>query len=301
MASKLKRKAGTAGKEKEKASSSSMDVQHFFKDHTSKELERYQKFYQKKIVQTPKFGDLSSFPEECFNFQDKLTSLGFRALITSSGPYYPDLVRIFYCNTCIENGKFVSLVKGKKITLTPKRLSQILDIPSGGHMLYDSENEVWNDYNKREFYFGSSRISEGEYHVKRVESHGGEEPPKEFLSAGNFFINDRLIHYFLAYVIFPRNSNHCSVSDMETQAFHKISIKNVDKWMGYRYNPETKSVMFIGGNNEENEEIPQEGNGGEDVPPPNVLPPSGLSNQYLFNFMTSQFSNLNTSINDQWI
>ena len=76
---------------------------------------------------------------------------------------------------------------------------------------------------------------------------------------------------------------------------HKISIKNVDKRMGYRYNPETKSVMFIGGNNEENEEIPQEGNGGEDVPPP-----SGLSNQDLFNFMTSQFANLNTSINDQW-
>ncbi|KAI5446412.1 hypothetical protein KIW84_014298 [Lathyrus oleraceus] len=116
MASKLKRKAGTAGKGKEKSSSSSMDVQHFFKDHTSEELERY----QKKIVQTPKFG----------------------ALITSSGPYYPDLVRMFYCNMCIENGKFVSHVRGKKITLTPKRLGQILDIPSGGHMLYDPEDEV---------------------------------------------------------------------------------------------------------------------------------------------------------------
>ncbi|KAI5443445.1 hypothetical protein KIW84_012186 [Lathyrus oleraceus] len=237
MASKLKRKAGTAGKGKEKASSSSMDVQHFFKDHTPEELER---------------------------------------------------------------------------------------------------------------------ISEGEYHVKRVESHGGEEPPKDFWSAGNFFINDRLLHYFLAYVILPRNSNHYTVTDMEMQALyaikkdillnwsrlilhhlmthtnkfkslpyawfitrimeyfnvdfsdveyclmdtrsHKISIKNVDKRMGYRYNPETKSVMFIGGNNEENEEIPQEGNGGEDIPPP-----SGLSNQYLFKFMTSQFANLNTSINDQWI
>ncbi|KAI5416177.1 hypothetical protein KIW84_041285 [Lathyrus oleraceus] len=311
MASKLKRKAGTARKGKEKASSSSMDVQHFFKDHTPEELERYQKFYQKKIVQTPKFGDLSSFPVECFNFKDKLISIGLGALITSSRPYYPDLVRMFYCNMCIENGKFVSHVRGKKISLTPKRLGQILDIPSGGHMLYDPEDEVWNDYNKREFYFGSSRISEGEYHVKRVESHGGEEPPKDFWSAGNFFINDRLLHYFLAYVIFPRNSNHCTVTDMEMQAFdvelclmdtrsHKISIKNVDKRMGYRYNPETKSTMFIGGNNEENVAIPQEGNGGEDVPPPNAPPPSGLSNQDLFNSMTSQFANLNTSINDQW-
>ncbi|KAI5428538.1 hypothetical protein KIW84_033502 [Lathyrus oleraceus] len=309
-----------------------MDVQHYFKDHTPEELEKYQKYYQKKIVQTPKYGDLSSFPGECFNFKDKLNSIGLGALITSSGPYYPDLVRMFYCNMCIENGKFVSHVRGKKITLTPKRLGQILDIPSGGHMLYDPEDEVWNDYNKREFYFGLSRISEGEYHVKRVESHGGEEPPKDFWSARNFFINDGLLHYFLAYVMLPRNSNHCTVTDTKMQALyaiknditlnwsrlilhhiithtnsdveyclmdtisHKISIKNVDKRMGYWYNPETKSVMFIGGNNEENEEIPQEGNGGEDVPPP-----SGFSNQYLFNFMTTQFANLNTSINDQWI
>lgn len=322
-------------------------------------MERYQKYYQKKIVQTPKYGDVSSFPEECFNLQDKLISLGLGALITSSGPYYPDLVRMFYCNMRIENGKFVSHVRGKKIALSPKRLGQILDIPSGGHMLYDPEDELWNDYNKREFYFGSIRISEGEYHEKRVESHGGEEPPKDFWSAGNFFINDRLLHYFLAYVILPRNSNHCIVTDAEMQALyaikndislnwsrlilhhmmthtnklkflpyawfitcimeyfnvdfsdveyclmdirsHKISIKNVDKRMGYRYNSETKAVMFIGGNNEENEEIPQEGNGGEDVPPPNVPPPSGLSNRDLFNFMTTQFVNLNTSINDQWI
>ncbi|KAI5425615.1 hypothetical protein KIW84_031435 [Lathyrus oleraceus] len=108
MASKLKGKAGTAGKGKEKASSSSMDVQHCFKDHTREELERYQKYYQKKIVQTPKY----------------------------------DLVRMFYCNMCIENGKFVTHVRGKKIALTPKRLGQILDIPSGGHMLYDPEDEV---------------------------------------------------------------------------------------------------------------------------------------------------------------
>ncbi|KAI5444334.1 hypothetical protein KIW84_012822 [Lathyrus oleraceus] len=119
---------------------------------------------------------------------------------------------------------------------------------------------------------------------------------------------ERLLHYFLAYVILPRNSNHCTVTDMEMQALyaikndislnwsrlilhhvmthtnklkylsyawfitrimeyfnvdfsdveyclmdtksHKISIKNVDKRMGYRHNLETKSVMFIGGNNE---------------------------------------------------
>ncbi|KAI5413227.1 hypothetical protein KIW84_057728 [Lathyrus oleraceus] len=118
-----------------------MDIQHFFKDHTPEELERYQNFYQKKTVQTPKYGDLSSFPKECFNFQDKLISLGLWELITSSAPYYLDLVRMFYCNMCIGNIKFVTHVRGKNIALTPKRLGQILDIPSGGRMLYDPEDE----------------------------------------------------------------------------------------------------------------------------------------------------------------
>lgn len=134
MASKLKRKDAAAGKGKEKASSSSMEVQHIFEDHTPEELERYQKYYQKKTIQTPKYGDLSSFPEECFDFQNKLISLGLGSLITSFGPYYPDLVRMFYYNICVENGKFVTHVKGKKIALAPKKLGQILDIPSGGSM-----------------------------------------------------------------------------------------------------------------------------------------------------------------------
>ncbi|KAI5405347.1 hypothetical protein KIW84_052211 [Lathyrus oleraceus] len=123
-----------------------------------------------------------------------------------------------------------SLIRGKKIALTPNRLGQILDIPSGGHMLYDPEDEEWNDYNKREFYFGSSKISEGEYHEKRVESHGGEEPPKDFLSAGNFSINDRVLHYVLVYIIIPRNSNHCTITDMEIQALYAIKNDITLNW-----------------------------------------------------------------------
>lgn len=92
MASKLKRKVATAEKGKGKASSSSMEVQKKFNDHTLEKLGRYHKYYQKKTVQTPKYGDLSSFLEECFDFQDKLISLGLGSLITSFGPYYPNLL-----------------------------------------------------------------------------------------------------------------------------------------------------------------------------------------------------------------
>ncbi|KAI5415910.1 hypothetical protein KIW84_041084 [Lathyrus oleraceus] len=45
-------------------------------------------------------------------------------------------------------------------------------------------------------------------------------------------------------------------SIMDTKC-HKISIKNVDKRTGYQYNPEAKTVTFVGGNNEGNEDNPQ--------------------------------------------
>src|SRR3954467_4257132 len=59
MSSRVKRKASATEKGKNKASSSSIGTPNIFHDHLSKELERYQKFYHSKIVQTPKYGELS--------------------------------------------------------------------------------------------------------------------------------------------------------------------------------------------------------------------------------------------------
>ena len=129
MASRTKRKASTSERGKGKVSSSSMDASQIFKDHTPKELDRYQKYYQNKSIQVPKFGDLTTFPNECFNFHRTLISLGLGSLITSSGANYPDLVRMFYCNMHVENHCLVTHVRGTNIVLSEETLGSILGIP----------------------------------------------------------------------------------------------------------------------------------------------------------------------------
>ena len=80
---------------------------------------------------------------------------------------------------------------------------------------------------------------------------------------------------------------------------HKISIKNVDSRMGVHYNPETKTITYIGEDVVGNEGSDQEVEGGEVVPPPPTTP-SGPRNQDLMDFMSQQFSSINTNINNQW-
>lgn len=84
---------------------------------------------------------------------------------------------------------------------------------------------------------------------------------------------------------------------MDTNA-HKITIKNINKMMGVFYNPETKAISYISGDLVENEDNEHGVEGGEYVHPPPIQ--NGPSNQAMYDLMTTQFSNLNTTMNNQW-
>ena len=45
-------------------------------------------------------------------------------------------------------------------------------------------------------------------------------PSRDSWSAGNFYIDDRLFHYFMVYIMFPRAGNHCTVTDLEMQPIY---------------------------------------------------------------------------------
>ena len=77
---------------------------------------------------------------------------------------------------------------------------------------------------------------------------------------------------------------------------HKISIKNVDSRMGVHYNSETKTITYIGEDMVGDEGNNQEEEGGDAAPPPPTAP-FGPSNQDVIDFMTQQFSSINTNIN----
>ncbi|KAF1869318.1 hypothetical protein Lal_00018411 [Lupinus albus] len=104
---------------------------------------------------------------------------------------YPELVRVFYCNMNFRKNLMTSHVKGKDIVFDMKTFSSICcDIPMTGDIIG----------------FGLNR---------------------DILSAGYLTLEDRLIRYFLSYVILPKFSNHSQISDIELQLMYanKFNIK----------------------------------------------------------------------------
>ncbi|KAF1878173.1 hypothetical protein Lal_00012898 [Lupinus albus] len=61
------------------------------------------------------------------------------------------------------------------------------------------------------------KISKEEIERRKQQSLGETVKNRDILSAGYLTLEDRLIHYFLSYVILPKFSNHSQISDIELQ------------------------------------------------------------------------------------
>lgn len=179
-------------------------------------------FHQKKIIAL-KFGNLDTFPSECFSFQCIFATHGLEGLVSSSGSYYIDLVRDLFRNTSLKNNKLTSSVKGVPISLTVKKLGECMKIPffdSEFMANYDSQQE---NYNKRNFYYNIIQFYKDEIYNKRKRS-SGVVPDCPLSSASNFSSDDKMLNYFICYLLVLIFSNHAIITDAEMQQL--FSLKN---------------------------------------------------------------------------
>ncbi|KAI5430438.1 hypothetical protein KIW84_034861 [Lathyrus oleraceus] len=163
--------------------------------------------------------DLSGFSPPRVSKQE----LGLSDLICYNINFYPKLVKVFYSNMVKKKEKLTFVVKGVPISMTVVELSDILEIPIGGHKFVGTK-ALWEDYRKHAFYYSLSRLSEHMFYNKRKKSFGGDLLERVYWSPAKFSIDDRMLHYFLAYVIVPRFSNHCTITDPEMMLL--CAIKN---------------------------------------------------------------------------
>lgn len=169
----------------------------------------------------PKYGSFISFPGVVFSFPNVFENLGLSELICDPDEFYPEMVRVFYSNMVSKKGKLTSVVKGVPISMTTTELSFVLGILSGGHKFVVTK-APWEDYSKHAFYYGLSGLSEHQFYNKRKKSSGRDLPERVYWSPTNFTLNDRMLHYFLVYVIVPRYSNHCTITDPEMMLLYAI-------------------------------------------------------------------------------
>jgi hypothetical protein len=177
----------------------------------------------------PKYGSFVSFSDDVFSFPTVFENLGLSELICELDDFYPELVKVFYSNMVSKKGKLTSVVKGVPISMTATELSSILGIPSGGHMFIGTK-APWEDYSKHAFYYGLSGLSEHQFYNKRKKSSGGDLPERVYWSSAKFTLDDRMLHYFLVYVIVPRYSNHCTITDSEMTLLYAIKNNFCVDW-----------------------------------------------------------------------
>lgn len=169
----------------------------------------------------PKYGSFVSFSDDVFSFPTVFENLGLSDLICERDDFYPELVKVFYSNMVTKKGKLTFMVKGVPISMTATELSSILGIPIGGHR-FVGKKALWEDYSKHAFYYGLSRLSEHQFYNKRKKSLGGYLPEDVYWSPAKFTIDDRMLHYFLVYVIVPIFSNHCTITDPKMMLLYAI-------------------------------------------------------------------------------
>ncbi|KAF1884113.1 hypothetical protein Lal_00046400 [Lupinus albus] len=82
----------------------------------------------------------------------------------------------------------------------------------------------WDDYDRKKFYLSICRISKEEIERRKQQSLGETVKNTNILSVGYLTLEDRLVHYFLTYVILPKFSNHSQISDIELQLMYAIKL-----------------------------------------------------------------------------
>ncbi|KAF1898792.1 hypothetical protein Lal_00035551 [Lupinus albus] len=88
----------------------------------------------------------------------------------------------------------------------------------------------WDNYDRKEFYLYLCRISKEEIEQRKQQGFRKTVKNRDILSAGYLKLEDRLLHYFLSYVILPKFSNRSQISDIELQLMYAMKFNIKINW-----------------------------------------------------------------------
>ncbi|KAF1898755.1 hypothetical protein Lal_00000657 [Lupinus albus] len=100
------------------------------------------------------------------------------------------IVREFYSNFQYKDGKYVCGFKGKLITFNKELFLEVGGLANDGSPLGDCNNELWNSYYSTEMYKSCLR------------------GPHYYCKARSLIVENKLLHYLIAYVLVQRNTSH---------------------------------------------------------------------------------------------
>ena len=118
-----------------------------------------------------------------------------------------------------ENDEFVltSSVLNKEICMDIESFGKCLRVPYEGLVLVQgSIPDEWESYNKIKVFLNFCRESQ-------QASIRQQNASKLHMFGSNLSVSDRMLHYIIAYVLFPKNSNHSRINEFELQVLYALN------------------------------------------------------------------------------
>ncbi|KAF1879874.1 hypothetical protein Lal_00014174 [Lupinus albus] len=191
----------------------------------------FTKHFLGRPIFAPKYGNISNFEFDDFHFPTLLRQQNLFAFCEESNAYYPELVRVFYYNLNLRKNHLTSSIKRMEIIIDLKTFSSICcNIPYHESIKYFGLACDWDNYDIKDFYYSMHRFSRDEIEMHKEMALGETIKSRDILAVGNLNLEDRMLHYFLSYVIIPKYSNHSQINDMELQLMYALKHNLTINW-----------------------------------------------------------------------
>src|ERR1044072_8684887 len=181
-------------------------------------VRRFETDFLPRQVMLPKYGVFSDFDENGFTFPGILRGQGIEEFISVRESIYPNLMKVFYTSLNFEKEKIRSTIKGIRFSLTHREFGDAFLVSYKGERLGGSLTGPWEETKEEMFKslcdMNWYRKMEARKEKKRKEQ-GQPKDSKFIMHAGWMTVENRLLHYFLAYVICPKTNNHAQLNSTE--------------------------------------------------------------------------------------
>ncbi|KAF1888984.1 hypothetical protein Lal_00035365 [Lupinus albus] len=141
-----------------------------------------------------RYVDLTWLAEQNFSFPHDMEAQGTIQFMELKGQVYPALVREFYANFRYKDGKYWSMISGNLFELNDDIFMNVGGLSSSGYSIGDC-SWVKENFDPTEVY--KSFLRGPHLYIQ------GQLTKAESLSVEN-----RLLHYIIAYILVQRNTNH---------------------------------------------------------------------------------------------
>ncbi|CAL0331410.1 unnamed protein product [Lupinus luteus] len=154
--------------------------------------------------------------EQRFNFPHDMKAQGAVKFLELKGQVYPTLVREFYANFRYKDGIYWSMISGKLFELDENLFMNVGGLSANGYGIGDC---AWVKES-----FDAAEVYKSFLRGPHLYVQG------ELTKAGSLSVENRLLHYLIAYILVQRNTNHAQPTVNDLHFMYTVKNNVMINW-----------------------------------------------------------------------